>query len=47
MKTNTKSLVDISKVTIDNTLKSHANDPYVVRKMEAAREILSKLKKKP
>ncbi|SKC17654.1 hypothetical protein SAMN05660293_05163 [Dyadobacter psychrophilus] len=47
MKTTSKYTVDRSKVTIDDTIKSHANDPFVIKKMEMARETLSKLKKKP
>ena len=36
---------DISKVTVDPNLKSHANDPFVVRKVEEAKRVLATLKK--
>ncbi|MBD1365564.1 hypothetical protein IDJ77_17245 [Mucilaginibacter sp. ZT4R22] len=32
------------KVIVDNTIKSHANDPFVVKKVEDAKEALSKIK---
>lgn len=41
MKQKTWHLIDLSKVVVDPTLKSHANDPFVVRKVEEARRVLA------
>lgn len=32
---------DLSKVKVNPNLKSHANDPFVVRKVEEARRVLA------
>jgi len=40
MKPKTESILDLSKVTVDPNLKSHRNDPFVVRKVEEAKRIL-------
>lgn len=45
MKSKSKSLVDISKIPIDPNLKSHRDDPFMIRKMEEARRVLATLKK--
>jgi hypothetical protein len=37
-------IFDLSKVTIDPNLKSHRNDPFVVRKVEEAKRVLKSLK---
>lgn len=34
-------IFDLSKVVVDATLKSHANDPFVVRKVEEAKRVLA------
>lgn len=45
MKEETWHLVDLSKVVVDSTLKSHANDPFVRRKVEEAKRVLAALEK--
>jgi hypothetical protein len=32
------------KVIVDSNIRSHANDPFVVKKVEDAKEALSKIK---
>ncbi|ACT94499.1 hypothetical protein [Dyadobacter fermentans] len=45
MKPRAKSyMLDLSKVKINPNLKSHANDPFVVRKIEEAKRVLKSLK---
>lgn len=45
MKNERKPLVDISKIKINPNLKSHRDDPFMIRKMEEARRVLGTLKK--
>ncbi len=45
MKTKRQPLVDLSKIKIDPNLKSHRDDPFMIRKMEEARRVLATLKK--
>lgn len=40
----TKAEKGYGKMTIDPNIKSHANDPFVLKKIEEARETLNKLK---
>ncbi|MGN7890362.1 hypothetical protein ACN9ML_19335 [Dyadobacter endophyticus] len=44
MKPKKEDIFDLSKVKINPNLKSHANDPFVVRKVEAAKQVLASLK---
>ncbi|PSL22717.1 hypothetical protein [Dyadobacter jiangsuensis] len=41
MKPKENDLFDLSKVKVNPNLKSHANDPFVVRKVEEARRVLA------
>lgn len=41
MKQKTWHLIDLSKVVVDPSLKSHANDPFVRRKVEEAKRVLA------
>lgn len=45
MKNCQKPLVDLSKIKINPNLKSHRDDPFVVRKVEEAKRVLATLKK--
>lgn len=40
-KAKKEDIFDLSKVTVDPTLRSHANDPFVVRKVEEAKRVLA------
>jgi hypothetical protein len=40
MKPKTEDIFDLSKVTVNPNLKSHRNDPFVVRKVEEAKRVL-------
>ncbi|MDR6809503.1 hypothetical protein J2Y45_006640 [Dyadobacter sp. BE34] len=44
-KTKKEDTLDLPRVTVDPNLKSHANDPFVVRKVEEAKRVLATLKK--
>ena len=41
METKRIPLVDLSKITIDPNMKSSANDPFILRKVEQARKTLA------
>jgi hypothetical protein len=41
MKAKAKDIFDLSKVKVNPNLKSHRNDPFVVRKIEEARRVLA------
>ncbi|SEJ42697.1 hypothetical protein SAMN05216327_11023 [Dyadobacter sp. SG02] len=41
MKEKRQPLVDLSKIKINSNLKSHRNDPFVVRKVEEAKRVLA------
>jgi hypothetical protein len=45
MKATQKRLVDLSKVNVDPNMKSHKSDPFVVKKVEEAKQALEKLRK--
>ena len=45
MKNDHKPLVDLCKIKINPNLKSHRDDPFMIRKMEEARRVLGTLKK--
>lgn len=45
MRNKRQPLVDLSKIPIDPNLKSHRDDPFMIRKMEEARRVLATLKK--
>jgi hypothetical protein len=45
MKSKRQPLVDLSKIKINPNLKSHRDDPFMIRKMEEARRVLATLKK--
>jgi hypothetical protein len=40
MKNEPKKMLKVGQVTIDPNLKSHRGDPFVVRKVEAAKKAL-------
>ncbi len=45
MKNADKRLIDISKIKVSAKVKSHANDPFVLKKLEEARRVLKSLEK--
>jgi len=45
MRTAEKKLIDISKIKVSDQIKSHAEDPFVKKKVEEAKRVLASLKK--